>query len=806
MMTSLQRLFPAARTLLRRPRFTVPAILTLAVGLGAATAVFTLLDVTLLRPLPYPDSQRLVGFWGQGSWSKVELDFLRERPKSYEAVGAYAMAEVPYQGEEPRVLALAETSYDLFHVLDVDAALGRTFLPVEETPGNHQVVLLSDKFWRHEMGGDPEAVGQTLDLVGSIYEVVGVMPPDFEFPHSGAAELWVPMAIDRTHRSYFGSHYLNMVARLRDEVSVGAAREEIKALVPALTEAADLEPGFDKLAETATVEPLLHQTTRSSRMPIFMLAAASGLLLLLACANVAHLLLAQAVRREREMAIRGALGAGRGSLIVQLLAEAASLALTAGTLGLLLSVWAVDLLRSLLPSGTPRLEELTMDGRVFAFGAVATLATTAIFGVLPAIVSARTDLRSSLGEGGRGGNGGPRKQRLRWALVATETALAALLTVFAVSTVRSFLALDAVDTGFERSGVVTLRPEPRGGEWSERERLLGFYDRAIETVASTPGIATAGAISRLPIANQGSYQKLEIEGFDREGDVPPIYWRAVAGEYFDAMGIAFRSGRAFQATDGTDAPLVGIINQATAETFWPGEDAVGRRLRTNVEDGEWLTVVGVVADVRHEDVRETSPFTLYRPLAQAPSWITRMALVARTQTTDDPQRAAGAALPRLREALRQMEPRVPVHQMATLDQVVSRSIARERLTGTVVAIYGSLAILLAAVGIFGLLSFSVGERRREIGIRMALGAQRESILRRVVAEGMGPVAVGAVLGLLAALLSGGLLEGFLYGVEPNDPATHAVVATVLLTVALAACWLPARSAASLEPISVLRDE
>lgn len=802
----LHQIAIALRTLLRRPRFTVPAILTLAVGLGAATAVFTLLDVTLLRPLPYPESERLVGFWGQGSWAPGELDFVREKAESYDAVGAYAAAEVPFQSDEPRVVSLVEASHDLFDVLKVRAALGRTFLPEEETPGNDRTVVLSDGFWRRELGTDPEVVGRELRLAGDAFEVVGVMPPGFEFPLPGGAELFVPLTIDRASGGYFGSHYLDMLGRLRTDVSVDSARLEIVGLLPALQEEAGLEPGFDKLAMPATVDPLLQQTTRASRMPILVLCAASALLLLLACANVAHLLLAQAVRREREMAIRGALGAGRRRLIAQLLAEAAALALAGGTLGLLLSVWAVDLLRTSLPAGTPRAEDLAMDARVFAFGALATLLTSAVFGILPALGSSKADLRSALGEGVRGGTGGRGKTRLRWGLVAAETALAALLTVFAVSTVRSFVALDAVDAGFQSAGVVTLRPEPTGEAWSDRSRLLGFYEQSLAAMAATPGIVSVGAISRLPIADQGSYQKLEVEGLDRDGDVPPIYWRAVAGDYFDAMGIELRAGRALHDTDGPDSPLVGVVNQATADTFWPGTDPVGKRLRTNIEGNEWMTVVGVVTDVRHEDVREASPFTLYRPLAQSPSWITRMALVARTAPSQDPARSAEAALPRLQDTLRTVAPEVPVHRLATLEDVVSGSIARERLTGTVVAVYGSLALLLAAVGVFGLLSFSVGERRREIGIRMALGAKRESILRRIVAEGMKPAAAGAALGLVGAFLVGDLLQGFLYGVEANDPATYLAVACVLLTVALAACWLPARSAASLQPVSVLRDE
>ncbi len=792
-----------ARFLIQRPSFTVPAVLILAAGLGAATAVFTLLDTVLLRPLPYPGAERIVGFWGQGSWSSAELDFLRENLTDYEAVGAFTTSEATLhsdaEGEAPRIVSVAVASHDVFKVLATPPALGRALRVEDEVPGT-RVVMVSDAFWRRELGADPGAVGRVLSVEDHRYEIVGVMPAHFRFPAS-ATEMWFPLAINRDSGSYGGNHYLDIVGRLERGVSLASARAQIVALVPQLQEELDLTPGFDKLAEPATVEPWVSQRAASARAPLWILTAASGLLLLVACANIANLLLAQAVRREREMAIRTALGADRKSLIAQLVSESLMLAAAASVVGLLLAWWAIDLLRVYLPAGVPRVEAMALDGRIFAFAAGLGLLTAVLFSSLPALHSSRTDLRSSLLEGTAGSGLGRRRSRLRWLLVAGEMALAGLLTVLAVSSMRSFLQLQAEDPGFDRAGVVSLRPELSGDRYREREAVLSFYDGAIERLAEVPGVESAGAIWRLPIAEGGAYQILEVEGHETAaGETPWIYWRAVAGDYFRTLRIPLLEGAIFDGSERADQQLVGIVNEGVAKTYWPGESAIGKRLKNSIDGEEWVTVVGVVGDVRHESIRQSEQLTLYRPLAQSPSWVDGMALVART--TIDPS----AALPALRAELQTLAPEVPVHRMTSLDDVVTGSIAQERLAGATIGIYGLLALGLAAVGVFGLLAFTVGERRREICIRMALGAAPPRILRNVVLEGMAPALLGIVVGIAMAWITGRYLESFLYQISAQDPLTLAVVVVALLAVALAACWLPARRATRVQPALVLRDD
>ncbi|MCG8461952.1 MAG: ADOP family duplicated permease, partial [Holophagales bacterium] len=694
------------RALARRPRFTVAAVLTLAMGIGAATAVFTLADSVLLRPLPYPEAHRLVGFWAQGSWSMAELDFVRENTRSYEAVGAYTTAEIPFAGEHPRVLRAAVASPELIAALGVPAAHGRLFHDREEVPGHGRGVLVSHRFWSTELGADPRAVGRSLRLTDSTYEVVGVMPEGFSFPTPGI-DLWVPLAVDPTSGSYRGHYYLGLAGKLRPGVSVTTAHEEIRALVPALQETFDLEPGFDKLAIPAAVETLREQVSRSARVPLQVLLAASSLLLLIACANVAHLLLAQALRRQREMAIRGALGADRGQLLAQLLGESVGIALAGGALGLLIATWTLDVVRLQLPAETPGLAQLFVDSRMLLFGLLTSLLTVALFGLLPAFRGSRADLRHTLGEGTAGSGSGPGSHRLRRGLVAAEMALAALLSITAVSTIRSFVALSTQDPGFEAGGVITLRPEPAGDGWQERQAVLTYFEQAVETLESVPGVSSASAIWRLPIAERGAYQVLEVEGHEpAPGESLSVYWRAIAGDYFSTLGIPLVAGTGVAGRHGAEDPQVGWVSQTMADAFWPGGDAVGKRIRNSMDGDAWVTIVGVVGDVRHEGLRRSAGFTLYRPLAQSPPWVSRMALVARAEGSPS------AALSGARAALTELAPTVPIHREMGLEEVLRGDVARERLTGAVTGVYGLLALTLAAVGVFGLLSFTVAERRR----------------------------------------------------------------------------------------------
>ncbi|MEO1085990.1 MAG: ABC transporter permease, partial [Acidobacteriota bacterium] len=620
---------------------------------------------------------RLVGFWGQGSWSRAELDFLREHGESYRSVGAVAMGEVLFGESQPSVVTAASASPDALESLAIQPTLGRLFRPGEEVPGRDRVALVSDSFWRRELGADPAAVGRRITLDREPYEVVGVMPPSFGFP-SRRTELWLPITFDRDAGAYRGASYLAVIGRLAPGVTVDQANRELETLVPALAETFNLEPGFDKLATPATVMTLRRQVTGPTRAPLYFLLGASGLLLLVACVNVAHLLLAQAAARSKEMAIRGALGAGRTTLVFQLLAEAMAIAAAGGGLALLLAAWAVDVLRGALPAATPRLEAMAVDGRIFTVGMALAVATVAFFGLLPALYGSRHDLRHAMAE--RGPGGGQRRRRTGFLLVAGEMALASLLAVLAVSSALSFLGLEARGPGFDPEGLLTVRPELADERWAERPELVAFYDRAVERLEGLPGITSAGAISRLPVAEIGVYQSLEIEGRGpRPGAVDSAYWRATAGDYFGAMGIPLVKGRAFDATDRADADAVGVISQSMALNLWPGGDALGRRFRSAADGEQWVTVVGIAADVRHEGLQTPVQSTIYRPFAQAPEWVSRLALVARAEGD------AALTLESLRDAVAGLAPGVAVHRLAHFEDLLAESIARERLTGTVVS-------------------------------------------------------------------------------------------------------------------------
>ncbi len=795
----LGQLSPALRALLRRPGFALPAVLTLAAGLGAATAVFSLANGVLLTPLPFEDSQRIVGFWSPGSWSQAELDFLRDEAQSYESVGAFYTDEAVYRaGDEPRVVDLAAVSPDLLDVLKISTLRGRLFARDEELPGNDAVVVLGERFWKRELGGDPDVIGKTIDLSDQPMEIIGIVPAGGSFP-TPDTELWVPLTIDRNSRNYGGGYYLSVLGRLRAETTLDAARKELELLVPRQQEKFNLESGFDKLAETPTVEPYLHQITGAARTPLLMLAAASFLLLLVACANVAHLMLARATQRSRELAIRGSVGASTRDLMTQLLAEAIWISVTAGATGLLIADRGLALLRTQIPVGSPRLEEVALDPTAFGVGLAITLVTVMIFGLLPAVRWSQRDLRTALGAG-RGQSAGPNK--LRWALVAGEMALAAWLTTMAISTGQTVIELISTDSGFSADNVVTVRPELSGKEWSDPAQRVAFYERIFERLDSVPGVTAAGANWRLPIAETGAYQRLEIEGRPATpGDPPPsIYWRAIAGDYFEAMGIPLLAGRVFDSRDTAEHEQVGIINTSTANRFWPGASALGKRLQNSMDGSKWVTIVGVVGDVRHEALADEAGFTIYRPYAQGPQFIRTLTVVVAGLTAPE------ALLPEVRDAIRDEFPMVPVHREATMSSIVSRSIARERLTGITIAFYGGMALALAMLGVFGLLSYTVADRRRELGIRLALGAETWRIVWMVVRQGMAPAVAGASFGLLVSFGLGRWLASILYGINAFDPWSHLAVLLVLCVTALVACALPAMRAARFDPTTILRED
>ena len=789
------------RVVASNPGFTAVAVVTLALGIAANTTIFTVVDGVLLRPLAYDQPDRIVGFWGEGSWASGELAFMREQSEAYEQVAAFAVGDLALSGrDEPLSVTGAVVSTNIFSLLGIQPALGRGFLPEEEEPGKARVAVLSDGLWRRVFGADPNVVGQTVVLDDMSFEVVGVMPPHFRFPSREAA-LWFPLEMDPDDSGYRRSFYLGLVGRLRPGVSLGQAQAELATIVPRLQKEFGLPDGFDKLATPPAVMSFQDQVAGDLRPTLLVLLAAVGLVLLIACANVANLLLARAADRHREMAIRCALGARRMAIVRQLLAESTILALLGGGLGMLVSVWGVDALVSSLPASSPRVEEIGVDLRVLIFCLGLSLLTVLVFGLAPALRASKAGLSASLAEGGRSMMRGSRR-RTREALVVAEVGLAVMLVIAAGLLTRSFFELTRVDPGFSSSNVLSLRVNLASQEYADRGSRLVYYEQVLEQLGALPGVQEVGGNWRLPVADLGAFQTLEVEGQPVASDEPfrSVYWRAITGDYFQAMGMPLLVGRAFSAVDRADLLQVCVINQSMSERYWPEGNAVGKRLKTGLDGSRWITIVGVVGDVKHNGLGEGVQPLLYRPYSQSPGWMRNLSLVVRSSL--EPESLARSA----RGAVWSVDPNVPVFRVESMGQILSDSISSERLTAILTGLFGLLALVLAAIGVFGVLSFMVSQRKNEIGIRMALGASRREVLRLVLREGMTLALVGVGLGVLGAIALTRFLSGMLFGVSPTDPLTYAAVLALLTGVAFVACYLPGRRAASVDPIVALRYE
>ncbi len=801
----------ALRALLRRPAFAAIAVLTLALGIGANTAVFTLVDGVLLQPLPFHEPDRLVALEHLGREGRDELPMSQglyllyaEEASSLDGIALYAgtVVNLMAEGEPERVPAQAVTP-SFFPVLRVQAARGRTFTEDEGIPDAEPVAILSDGLWRSHFGADPSVVGRTVLMSGVSRRIVGIMPPDFGHPDR-EARLWVPFVVDPA-RAPLASFGAGGVGRLSPSSSVESLSAELQGLISRL---ADLFPDSGSpafLAEVglrARVRPLKEAVVGDVSTTLWILLGMVGFVLLIACANVANLLLVRAEGRQRELALRVAVGAGRIQVLRAFLGESLLLAAAGGTLGVAIAAGAVRASVGLVPTDLPRMAEVGLDMRVLAFTALLSLACAVFFGLVPLMRYGMDDLAGQLREGGGGGRS---RHRIRNGLVVVQMALALVLLVGSGLMYRSFRALRSVDPGFEVERVLTARLSVPSAEMEGWAETAGFFRQLRDRLAAQPGVEAAGLITRVPLGGGYSYTSLEVEDHPRGPDELPVFSSNAMTEvgYFEAMGIPVVEGRTFRPGDGAEGGRAVVVSESFARHWWPEATPLGRRLRPG-SDEDWYTIVGVVGDVHERSLEEAPEELVYYTTTVGPA---DSPFPARTmdvvvKTASDPM----GFVPVLRRELRALNARIPLANPQTMEDVFSGATARASFAMALLGAASAVALLLGLVGIYGVISYVVSQRTREIGVRMALGASATSVRGMVVRQGLTLAAVGASVGLVAALGLSSVLGSILFGVSATDPLTYGAVAAALVAVATAASWVPAMRAAGVNPSTALRAE
>ena len=805
------------RVLTRKPGFAVIAVITLGLGIGATTAIFSMVNGLLLRPLPYRDSERLAIIWTHSPGANVLQDWpspgqysaIKSNSTVFEQLGiAQGFSLILTGRAAPERLGVVRCSSATLSLLHVQPELGRAFLPEEDSKGTTPPVMLTHGFWQQHFGGDPNVLGQTLTLSGESYTIVGVLPASFllsfeVMPTVGAVQqpdLLVALQFEPKDWSEQGDENYNVLARMKPGATIAQAQAELDIATRGLEEQfPDSYPSSRRFS--FSVRPLLAQVVGEIRPALLILLGAVGCVLLIACANVANLLLARAAEREKEIAIRTALGAGRWRVVRQLLTEAVLLASAGGALGLLLAVWSLSALRWLNPGNIPRMQDIEVDGRVLVFTFVVVVLTGILFGLAPALRSSRVNLNEVLKEGGRSvvGSG---SHRLRNLLVIAEMALSLMLLVGAGLLIRSFIRVQQVAPGFDPHNVLSMRMAVTGPEYKEQHKRLAFYQQLRERITRLPGVESVGSATILPLSGSIGWGSIAIEGYDPASGQSAIQadFRIASVGYFETMKVPLISGRFFSDSDAKDSLRVAIIDQNMADTYWPGTDPIGKRFKTGsaTSDSPWLTVVGVVANVKQYALDSDSRVAFYMPHLQAPAG----SLFVTLRTTTNPLDLAAAVT---REA-RELDPNVPVYDVKTMDQRLSESLARRRFAMFALGLFATVALILAAVGIYGVMSYTVTQRTREIGIRVALGAPTGEVIRLVVGQGMLTAGVGVGIGLAGALALTRVMSVLLFGVGATDLATFIGVAVVITGVALVACFVPARRAAKVDPMEALRYE
>ncbi|HKP10970.1 MAG TPA: ABC transporter permease [Blastocatellia bacterium] len=806
METVLQDLRYAIRASLKKPAFTLIVVLALAMGIGANTAIFSVVNAILLRPLPFKNPDRLVMVWMSNGKLGVAQDWhsfpnyvdYRDQNSTFEDVAAFndRSFNLTGTGEPVRVLGAWSTA-NLFPVLGVPPLYGRTFAAEEEEPGKDLVAVISYGLWQRRFGGDAGVVGQPLNLNGVDRTIIGVMPAGFAFPEK-ETDVWVPLAVSPQRKQARGSFSLKAIGRLKPGVTMPQARADMSAIADHLVEQ------FPQIMDSygSNLVPLHEQVTGKVRPALLILLAAVAFVLLIACANVANLLLARAATREREIAIRTALGATRRRLVRQLLTESVLLAVVGGALGLLLAVWGLQALIAISPANVPRLDQIRIDGRVLAFTIMVSLLTGILFGLVPALQASKPDLNESLKEGGRGSAGSRRGRRIRSLLVVSEIALSLVMLIGAGLLIKSFIHLQNFNLGFNPDKLLTLRVQLAGSKYREGPQVVNFFRQALERMQSVPGVQSVGGISTIFLSDTPNSTNFTIEGrpVTTGADSIEVPLDAVTPDYFQVMGIPLIKGRVFDERDRADSLPVAIINETFAKRFFEGEDPIGRRYTYGTPDNNtrWLTIVGVVGDMRRTGFdKDVRPET-FLPEFQDPD--NALTIVART--TGDPGSSASA----LRDAVWAVDKDQSVFNIKTMDATLADMNAERRFTMLLLGIFAAVALILAAVGIYGVMSYSVTQRMHELGVRMALGAGARDVLRLVIGYAMRLALIGVGAGLIAAFFLTQLMGGLLYGVSATDPATFLLISSLLTGVSLAASFVPARRAMKVDPMVALRYE
>jgi putative ABC transport system permease protein len=787
------------RMLVKRPGFTSIAALTLALGIGANTAIFSAVNAVLLKPLPFPESQQLVDLSetfkpdGYGSVSVPNLEDWKAQNTIFNGISAYSGTSFNLEtGDTPQRIPGLNVGTNYFDVLAVKPTLGRAFLPGEDVAGNQRVVVISDDLWRSNFGANPAIVNQTIPLNGQQYTVVGVMPPELSALYR-TVQMWSPLVFPEKDRLNRDDHKYQVIGRLKSDVTLAQARDQMNTI------AERLEAQY-KNGRGIRVTQIEELWVAGVRSPLWMMMVAVGFVLLIACTNVANLLLARATVRRREIGIRVALGAGRWRLIQQFLAEGLLLSVIGGALGVALAWWSMGVLGKIAFPFLPRSQEIRIDSRVLLFTLAVSILTSIVFGVIPSLQAGKTDVQETLKQGGNTVSDSIVGGWLRQLLVIVEVAAAVVLLIGAGLMIRSVMRIREVEPGLKPQNLLTAKMTLPRDKYKDAESAIRFHQQVLERVSNLPGVQSAALVSHLPIQEQGYNANIGVEGKTYPpNESPLVELRVVSNNYFQTADIPVLRGRVFSEREGDDKQPVVVINEAMAKQIWPGEDPIGKR----VADESWATVIGVVADVKNYGLLKKSVPEMYAPYTQKSFWPDmrwNLCLMVRS-TLDD-----GSVASAVRREVQAVDPGQPIYAVQKMKLVIENTVRDKSLNTTLLSVLAGVSLLLAVIGVYGVMSYTVAQHTREIGIRMALGAQPRSILKLIVGRGLVLVSAGVVIGVLASFGLTRFIEHMLFGVTPTDPLTFVAIVFLLGLVALLACLVPAQRAMRVDPIVVLRSQ